>query len=601
MLRLLSGFLVATAAAATAATAATSAAAPLAATPGFQQAQDLLQGDTRWQQVAIGGGGYVLQTFFHPTSKHVYMKTDVGGVYRREPSADAPGGFLWVPLLDWAGPSNSSDYSVSALAMRPDTGAGLMLLTGGYWAYSNCSVLISSTAGDSWSVAPGSRGWGLTCGGNEGDRAVGDRMSVHPKLPRTVAVGGSDGGVWITTDAFATTLPTRVTLPSPAAAAGCNPGKDKNSSCVVRSVAWLEVAGKTLLLAAVPSHGLFASAGPDYADSTSWSFVTDSDRPTNINRIDLSSSAAQIWATAGGHTDPVSHLTTGGGVWSGVLQPAGALGWKVTWNVVGALAAVGLPFSGIASRDGGRDIVAMTFSSNNNQSIWRSLDAGTSFHQVNWTCTSSVPWWGQDDYNTKLNAGSSLAFDPNSPTIWATDFFGVYSAPIASTRTPLLEFQNVETGHEEVCINTVKAPAVGDLLTGAADVGGWRHDKGTSTWPSATFKAADGWAHNCVFSIDATLSLSPSKASADTVWVTAGDEYGACHGSPKWCGLHSWIGVSRDGGATFEDTTWDDHYPVDQANPYRVAVHPFNGAKAVVAARKGLPLSFTSDYGALHC
>jgi hypothetical protein len=34
-----------------------------------------------------------------------------------------------------------------------------------------------------------------------------------------------------------------------------------------------------------------------------------------------------------------------------------------------------------------------------------------------------------------------------------------------------------------------------------------------------------------------------------------------------------------------------------QANPYRVAVHPFDGTKAVVAARTGLPLTFTRDAG----
>jgi hypothetical protein len=39
-------------------------------------------------------------------------------------------------------------------------------------------------------------------------------------------------------------------------------------------------------------------------------------------------------------------------------------------------------------------------------------------------------------------------------------------------------------------------------------------------------------------------------------------------------------------------------YAVDGANPYRVAVHPFNGAHAVVAARVGLPVTFTRDYGA---
>ena len=36
-----------------------------------------------WKSVAIGGGGYVLQTFFSLVDSNVYMKTDVGGIYRR--------------------------------------------------------------------------------------------------------------------------------------------------------------------------------------------------------------------------------------------------------------------------------------------------------------------------------------------------------------------------------------------------------------------------------------------------------------------------------------------------------------------------------------
>ena len=146
-------------------------------------------------------------------------------------------------------------------------------------------------------------------------------------------------------------------------------------------------------------------------------------------------------------------------------------------------------------------------------------------------------------------------------------------------------------------MNTIRDPPAGALLSGAADVGGWRHDGGIDAYPSTTFTAADGWAHNCLFAVDYTLALAPGGASADAVWVTAGDEYGACHGEPSWCGLHSWVGVSRDGGQTFADTTWDSVYAVDQANPYRVLVHPYDGAKAVVVARKGLPVTYTRDAG----
>jgi hypothetical protein len=84
-------------------------------------------------------------------------------------------------------------------------------------------------------------------------------MAVHPSKPDTVAIGGSDGAVWITTDAFATVLPTRVALPPPSSSTPCDP--DKNFTCVVRSVLWLDVGGgTTLLVAAVRFHDVSLSS-----------------------------------------------------------------------------------------------------------------------------------------------------------------------------------------------------------------------------------------------------------------------------------------------------------------------------------------------------
>jgi hypothetical protein len=219
--------------------------------------------------------------------------------------------------MDWAGPTNSSFYGVSALALDPSNGARVFALTGSYWRSSNCSVLVSANAGSSWTLTAASEGWGLRCGANEEDRNVGDRMAVHPTLPDTVAIGGSDGAVYITSDAFATAPPTRVLLPPPAAATPCNP--IQNASCVVRSVAWLDAgAGIPLLIAAVPSVGFFASAGPDYSDASTWSFVSGSDAPSGINRLVVLPDG-RVWATA-----------SVGGVWSGTFGPvAGGAGWQV--------------------------------------------------------------------------------------------------------------------------------------------------------------------------------------------------------------------------------------------------------------------------------
>lgn len=335
--------------------------------------------------------------------------------------------------MDWAGPANASFYGVSALALDPNDGARLFALTGSYWRSSNCSVLVSTDAGSTWALTNASAGWGLRCGANENDRNVGDRMAVHPAMPGTVAVGGSDGAVYLTDDTFATAPPVRVSLPPPAEPVPCKP--IQNASCVVRSVAWLDVGASThLLLAAVPSLGFFASAGPDYVDAQTWSFVTDSGLPIGVNRL-VTLPGGRVWATA-----------SAGGVWSGNIGPgAGGSGWqvcsgahitflvcmllvlphqrmKVTWTVAGALADAYAPFAGIAVALGGSDVVVMSLEFNSTTRFWRSLDAGSTFAPVPWTLTSQVPWWGSNTYDLKLNAASSLSWDPHAsaPTLWAT-------------------------------------------------------------------------------------------------------------------------------------------------------------------------------------
>ena len=533
-----------------------------------------------WSQVPIGGGGYVMEVAFSATSGDAYMRTDVGGMYRRVTAAD--GSYSWVAMMDWAPPSASELYSSNALALDPQDGTVLYSLFGPYWAYSNCTVWASSDGGATW-VSKSTNGWGLRCGGNENDRSIGSRMSVHPVQRGTLAVGGSDGHVYLTTDAFASGAPTRLTLPAPAPAADCVP--HVSNACVVRTVLWVPVAGGgVLLVAAVPNLGIFSSAGPDY--TTGWRFVTGSEAPVLITRLISSAggSPGRVWATA-----------NSGGIWSGVLTQDGS---AVTWDVAGALADADMPFAGIAVRpnSSGADVVVMTESESSNTTLWRSLDAGATWTQLAKTVTSDVPWW--NGYMLELNAAASLSWDPHAatPTLWATDFFGVYMA-LAPPAVTNLSFAAVEHGHEEACMNFVLAPAVGDVVSGAADVGAWVHDAGTAAYPTSNVPSADGWSHNCYFDAVVTLSLAPGNATADTLWITAGDEYGACHGEPSWCGLHSWVGVSRDGGKTFADTTWDSTYPVDQANPYRVVSHPFDGAKAVVVAREGLPVTFTRDFG----
>jgi hypothetical protein len=56
-----------------------------------------------WRNAAIGGGGYATGIYVHPSSGDVYMRTDVGGAIKLNPtgSNDPADPWLWEPLWDW--------------------------------------------------------------------------------------------------------------------------------------------------------------------------------------------------------------------------------------------------------------------------------------------------------------------------------------------------------------------------------------------------------------------------------------------------------------------------------------------------------------------
>lgn len=69
------------------------------------------------------------------------------------------------------------------------------------------------------------------------------------------------------------------------------------------------------------------------------------------------------------------------------------------------------------------------------------------------------------------------------------------------------------------------------------------------------------------------------------------------HRRNNWCGTHHWVGVSYDGGKTFNETTYDAVISGSNSYPYRVVVHPFNGSVAVITGYQGMPVVYTHDAG----
>src|SRR5262245_47716746 len=72
-----------------------------------------------WRKVRIGGGGYVTGIVIHPREKDlIYIRTDVGGVYRWGKPPD-DGGLHWTPVTDGFPVEQWNYYGVESIALDP--------------------------------------------------------------------------------------------------------------------------------------------------------------------------------------------------------------------------------------------------------------------------------------------------------------------------------------------------------------------------------------------------------------------------------------------------------------------------------------------------
>lgn len=153
-----------------------------------------------WQNVAIGGGGFVDGVVFNQTVPNlIYARTDIGGMYRWNDSTQS-----WKPLLDWVGFNNWGYNGVASIATDPVQTNRVYAAVGMYtnsWDPNNGAILRSTDRGDSWTVTP----LPFKIGGNMPGRGMGERLAVDPNNDRILYFGAPSGnGLWRSTNFGAT-------------------------------------------------------------------------------------------------------------------------------------------------------------------------------------------------------------------------------------------------------------------------------------------------------------------------------------------------------------------------------------------------------------
>jgi photosystem II stability/assembly factor-like uncharacterized protein len=155
-----------------------------------------MAGPYAWKNVAIKGGGFVSGIITSPALRGlVFLRTDVGGAYRFDPTNQR-----WTPVTDWVGHDNPGLVGIESIAVDPVDPNRVYIAAGQYLGSGNGTILSSTDMGRTWtqnSVA-------APMGGNADGRSMGERLAVDPNLPSTLYFGSRNAGLFRSTDSAQT-------------------------------------------------------------------------------------------------------------------------------------------------------------------------------------------------------------------------------------------------------------------------------------------------------------------------------------------------------------------------------------------------------------
>jgi sugar lactone lactonase YvrE len=413
-----------------------------------------------WRTVEIGGGGFVTGTVFHPSEPGlVYARTDVGGVYRLNPTTQR-----WLALNDDVGGTNNEfqHLGVQTIGLDPNNPNRIYIATGQYagtesWKL-NSRIYRSTDRGATWTyVTPG-----FKMAGNGEGRGTGERMAVDPVNGANILVGSNNLGIWRSTDFGATwarlpNFPSSLTnlnflLYAPATAPG--PGPNRRVYAAANTLSgqsfwfsdnngtdWAEVPnhpGKTLGKEMMPLQGSFDAAGVFYS---TWGDATG---PGNY------ASDYGVWK-----------MSADGSTWTSILPPTGQ-GF----------------FAGISAdpRVAGHVVVSTLLRWWPGDEVYRSTDGGNTWTAALRTGTKLLgnsPWaTPTPHWMTDIDIDP---FDSNR-AIFNTGFGLFQSTTLAATGTART-WTFFNDGLEETVPLGLHSPTAGPpLVSVIGDYTGFRHD-----------------------------------------------------------------------------------------------------------------------------
>lgn len=424
-------------------------------------------GPYAWSSALFGAGGYITGIVYHPTVQGlVYIRTDVGGAYRRD-----PGSSTWIPLNDDLNRDDNQLAGPASLALDPNDAQKLYIASGMYlpdWGRT-AAILRSNDRGATWSRTE----LPIRLNGNSAGRGTGERLQVDPNKGSILFLGTIQNGLYKSTDSGVTwsqvsTFPTT---------------GNTNFVVIDKASGTAGSASKTIYVGMAATTGTTLYRSTD--GGTTWGTVTGG--PAGLmplqGALDGNGRLVLTYGNAPGPSDitagAVYKVNPANNAWTDITPAAPTASWQFGYGGLG-----------VDPRNPNNIVVSTIDRWSTGDDLYKSTDGGVTWTGLGAKSTHAAPnnpwvaaYYGGAQAGRMGHWITDVDIDPfNSNNVMYITGYGLWESANLTNNTVAWSFNN--SGIEETGLYApLVSPSTGaaHLFTALGDVAGARYETNFDT------------------------------------------------------------------------------------------------------------------------